>query len=153
MWSSFAAADSPPESLLPRLSGACLTVRKRLGPGRSRECIVGQLLEELGHLGFARVKTRSFRRGCLSTAGIWYQREDCFDLVVEARSVIEFAHPGSPDQAAGQLAAFEDRLTRYGWEEGLLVDFDQTDPIDGLWIVRNPGDFLTPQRPERVGTN
>jgi len=111
------------------------------------------LIEELGHRGFSEIKTRSFRRGRLLPNGPGFQEDDCFDLVVESRSVIEFARPASPDEAASQLSAFEDRLTRFGWEEGLLVDFDQTDPVEGLWIVRNTGDFLSPIRPERAGIN
>lgn len=141
------------ETLLPRLSGACLAVRERLGPGQPRERLAAELIRELGLRGFRQIRARNFWRGRLEPAGSAFRKEDCFDLVVEARSVIEFARPASPAEAARQLSAFEDRLIRLGWEEGLMVDFDCTDPWDGLWIAKNPADWLASDPGDRLGTN
>lgn len=145
--------EALPDSLLPRLCGACLAVRGRLGPGHSPKGIAEALIGELRGLGFQRIRPRQFSRCRIGPAGQRLEVEECLDLVVESRSVIELAHPASAEAAAAQLSAFEDRLTRFGWAEGLLVDFDRTDPVEGLWIARAAGDFLTPMLPERIGIN
>ncbi|MCB1076724.1 MAG: hypothetical protein KDM64_02750 [Verrucomicrobiae bacterium] len=153
MTGTASAVEKAPESLIPPISGACLAVRRRLGPGRTRESIVSELLGELKRLGLSEVRARNFQRRHWRTGHFGAAEVDCFDLVVQSRAVIEFAHPESPDDAFQQLSAFEDRLNRMGWTEGLMVDFDETNPIEGMWIARSPGDLFCPSRVERLGIN
>lgn len=145
-------------SLLSDLIGACITVQRRLGPGCPDTVYLGSLVRELKELGIFATKTTQVRRGIsLSsttsgssrTRGLRSLSAGAFDLVIESVLGLELADTSEAAfrrDPSRRLDEFSRRLEQHGLDAGLLVDFDQAEPSDGLWLVRagsNRSDLAT----------
>ena len=152
-FSSPSGDDSVPNdensSLLSDLISACITVQRRLGPGCPDTVYLGSLVRELKELGIFATKTTQVRRGISPssssssvhsrTRGLRSLSASPFDLVIESVLGLELADTSEAAfrrDPSRRLDEFSRRLEQHGLDAGLLVDFDQAEPSDGLWLVR-----------------
>jgi len=111
--------------LLHTVIGACLETHRRLASARPEADSTSRLeslIETLRECGLAAEQDR------VSSST---PRTEAFDLRVESEIGLKL---GAADYRV--LGPLEEGLLRNGLHVGVVVDFDQPDPTDALWLVR-----------------
>ncbi len=144
--------------LLSELIGVCIAVQGRLGPGCPRTVYVDALVRELREHGiFATKRPSAGRHGFFSRgSGLRAAAAGSFDLVIEGILAVELADLSEASfrrDPARRLDQFTLRLERQGMEAGLLIDFDQPDPTNGIWLARARTEPADRQDPLTTGAN
>ncbi len=130
-------------ALLSEVIQVCMAVQGRLGPGCPRSVYADSLIRELRDRGIFATRDGASRPGHFPASrgggGLRRLSTPCFDLVVEATLAVELTDLSKPAFRADPhrlIGQFEERLRRRELETGLLVDFDQADPTEGIWLAR-----------------
>ncbi|MCB1230209.1 MAG: hypothetical protein KDN19_08085 [Verrucomicrobiae bacterium] len=136
--------DSPDETaLLSELISVCLAVQTRLGPSCPHSVYIDSIVRELRERGIFAVRGCHSRGGSASRTrpdgGLRLLGSGSFDLLVEASLALEladFSDPNFQRDPIHQIDLFSERLRTQRLDAGLLVDFNQPDPTEGIWLAR-----------------
>jgi hypothetical protein len=142
----FSENSSPASSpFFSDLIDACLAVHRQFGPGGgSRVGHIEILIQELNQKGIS-TRAHHFLSHCLLGG-------EEFDLVVEDHLAVKLADVSDPELL---IRSLESRLSQNGIPIGLIVDFNQVDLSNGLWLVNAPagGNNRPRQTPLLGGVN